>query len=119
MINKVLLFGTVGDHVWENATQGGQRVLSFSIKQESSYKDKNTKEVKKSQAYFNVSMFSEDVMVNSGDNVLLEGKLSNKKNKDGKYELSITAYKLEVIKQHTGNHDAPVIEDFKIQDIPF
>ncbi len=119
MINKVLLFGNVGDRVSEKATSTGKRMLSFSIKQVNEYTDRVTSGTKSSTAYYNIVMFSEDARVNPGDNVLIEGKLGNSKDKNDKYVLGITAQKITVIHNNPGDHDKPITAQFQEQDMPF
>lgn len=119
MINKVLLFGTVGDRVSDKATSTGKRMLSFSIKQINEYTDRSTNENKSSTAYYNIVMFNESAKINPGDNVLIEGKLGNSKDKNDKYVLGVTAQKVTVIHDNPGQKDMPITLEYKEQDMPF
>jgi len=87
-LNKVILIGNLGKNPEQRFTQGGRKVVSFSLATSESWRDKSTNERKEKTEWHQIVIFNDrlcDVAtqyLKKGSKVYLEGQLQTRKWKD-------------------------------------
>jgi single-strand DNA-binding protein len=99
-VNKAIIVGNVGRDPEVRTFPSGDRVVSFSVATEESWRDKNTGERKSRAEWHNVSIFNEQLgkvaeqYLRKGTKVYIEGQIQTRKwqDKDGndRYTTEIT-----------------------------
>lgn len=89
-VNKVILIGHLGKDPESRSSNGGNKIVSFSLATSESWRDKQTGDRKEKTEWHNVVIFNENVAgvaekyCKKGSKVYLEGKLRTRKwQKDG------------------------------------
>lgn len=98
-VNKVILIGHLGKDPESRSSNGGNKIVSFSLATSESWRDKQTGDRKEKTEWHNVVIFNENVAgvaekyCKKGSKVYLEGKLRTRKwSKDG-----VDRYTTEVV----------------------
>lgn len=87
-MNRATLIGRIGKNPEVKTTQGGSRVVSFSIATSERWRDKNTGERKEKSEWHNIVIWNEGIgkvaeqYLKKGSMCLIEGKIETRKWQD-------------------------------------
>jgi single-strand DNA-binding protein len=87
-VNKVILIGHLGKDPESRSSNGGNKILSFSLATSESWRDKQTGDRKEKTEWHQVTVFNEHIVkvveqyCKKGSKVYLEGKLRTRKWQD-------------------------------------
>jgi single-strand DNA-binding protein len=87
-VNRVILIGNLGKDPEIRSTNGGNKIVSFSLATSESWRDKQTGERKEKTEWHQVTVFNEHIVkvveqyCKKGSKVFIEGKLQTRKWKD-------------------------------------
>jgi single-strand DNA-binding protein len=87
-VNKCILIGHVGKDPTVRETQGGMKIVSFSLATSESWRDRSSGERKEATDWHNVVVFDSRMaeiaerLVKKGSHVYVEGSIKNRKYQD-------------------------------------
>lgn len=112
-VNQVKLVGTISNVFPTNQTEKGTKYTNFVMKMT----EKSAKGYEKTTTVMCCKFGDFDFTVD--DYASLEGKISNKKNTDGTYKVSVVANEMKLISSKSPKQDMFINNNPPMDDFPF